>query len=403
MQVVMASLRAFGFFSLLWVIPALDQACESDAQDGSCTVLHRDHQLLQMGGGALRVAHAAHQTVPGQFDCTGMVNVEKVCSENQCRVLANNMRGKSCEDFCAANGRKCVWAAEEVDESCRVQHHLRCNQVWGTTTDLLCECSAQPAARHGQAPTTLSDASGLQLVWSDEFNEDHINTSKWNLLEGGGGFGNQELQFYTSRPSNVLVANGVLTITATCESYKGHHFTSAKLHTKHRGDWGPGHRVEVRAKVPKAKGTWPAIWMLSSDQAFGRWPRSGEIDIMESVGCTADKIYGTVHTEAYNHMLHTEKYNTKRAAVDTWHTYAIEWTQTEISWYLDGNLFHSFAPDSYEHKKWPFDHQFHIILNLAVGGSWGGYCLHGRPSCHKADEFGRPQVMEVDYARVYRL
>merc|ERR1712226_203709 len=157
------------------------------------------------------------------------------------------------------------------------------------------------------------------------------------------------------------------------------------------------------AHEPKGKGTWPAIWMLPTENSYGRWPRSGEIDIMESVGCTASKIYGTVHTDAYNHMKNTEKSNSVRAPVDAWHTYTIEWTETQIAWYFDGQLFHSFHPDSFEYQKWPYNRNFYLILNVAVGGSWGGICIHDRPSCHRGDEFGQPQVMEVDYARVYKL
>merc|ERR1712227_1009483 len=99
---------------------------------------------------------------------------------------------------------------------------------------------------------------------------------------------------------------------------------------------------------------------------------------MESVGCTANKIYGTVHTEAYNHMKHTEKFNTVRDQVDTWHTYAVEWTDKQISWFIDGKHFHTFSPSSYEYQKWPYNHHFYLILNVAVGGDWGAYCLHGR-------------------------
>jgi len=269
----------------------------------------------------------------------------------------------------------------------------------GSTSDLLCECSEQRSASQGSAAAVLSDPSNLQLVWSDEFDGDHVDGKKWSLHHGGGGFGNRELQYY--RPQSAQVADGILRITAKCDERHG--FTSAKLETKHKADWGPGHRVEVRARAPKGKGTWPAIWMLPTENSYGRWPRSGEIDIMESVGCTASKIFGTVHTDAFNHMKHTEKSNSVRAPVDAWHTYTIEWTETQIAWYFDGQLFHSFHPDSFEYQKWPYNRKFYLILNVAVGGSWGGICIHDRPSCHRGDEFGQPQVMEVDYARVYKL
>jgi len=144
--------------------------------------------------------------------------------------------------------------------------------------------------------------------------------------------------------------------------------------------------------------------MLPRESAYGRWPKSGEIDIMEAVGCTKDTVYGTVHTGSYNHMLHTEKYNSLRTNTGAWHTYSIEWTDSEISWFVDGRRYHRFAPGSRSSSdKWPFDRHFFLILNLAVGGSWGGKCVNGRPSCTSHDEFGRSQVLEVDYARVYAL
>jgi beta-glucanase (GH16 family) len=199
------------------------------------------------------------------------------------------------------------------------------------------------------------------------------------------------------------VQDGSLHITAQCERYGYEDFTSAKLKTEDIVEWGPGHRIEVRAKMPSGKGTWPAIWMLPVENAYGDWPRSGEIDIMEAVGCTEGKIYGTVHTDAYNHMHSSQAYNTASLSVTEWHTYAIEWKERGIQWFVDGELFSAFAPSSHSSDKWPFDKNFYLILNLAVGGSWGGYCVDGRPSCSSSDAFAQPQVMEVDYARVYSL
>jgi len=240
-------------------------------------------------------------------------------------------------------------------------------------------------------------------VWSDEFSGSRVNASKWGIVRKGGGFGNQEQQYYTDHSKNVKVEGGVLKITARCEEYFGHHFTSAKLQSKYKGEWGPGHRVDVRARLPKGRGTWPAIWMLPTNNAYGGWPHSGEIDIMEAVGCTQGKVYGTVHTGAYNHMKHTEKVNTLRADIGEWHTYSVEWTASSISWFMDGQLYHSFAPHSGDSEKWPFNKHFFLILNLAVGGSWGGMCVGGRPSCTSPSDFLHSQRMEVDFARVYAL
>jgi hypothetical protein len=344
---------------------------------------------------------SARKTDPIGFRCTGMRNVEKTCSANGCKVLADHMEGRTCREYCGDSGLSCAGAWEEVNEDCNAKAEMTCDQTWPHTSDLLCEC-VPPGSADVPSPG-LMDPSKVRLVWSDDFDGSRLDKSKWNLIRGGGGFGNQEQQFYTDHSGNVRVEQGVLKITAKCEEYAGHHFTSAKLQSKQKGDWGPGHRVEVRARLPQGKGTWPAIWMLPTENAYGRWPKSGEIDIMEAVGCTEDKVYGTVHTEAYNHLQHTEKYNSMRTNVDAWHTYTIEWTTSQISWFVDGHLYHSFAPSSQSSDKWPFDRHFFLILNLAVGGSWGGKCVNGKPSCSSHSEFGMSQVMEVDYARVYAL
>jgi beta-glucanase (GH16 family) len=196
----------------------------------------------------------------------------------------------------------------------------------------------------------------------------------------------------------------MLKIVAKCENYNSFSYTSARLVTKGTADWGPGHRIEVRAKLPAGTGTWPAIWMLPTEKTYGGWPDSGEIDIVETVGCTSGKVYGTVHTEAYNHMLNTQMGNDYLTDYSQWHTYSIDWLDWGMKWYVDGEHYHTFAPDTSSSAKWPFNERFHLILNVAVGGTWGGFCLNGRkPSCSNQGEFGSDQVMEVDYVRVYGL
>lgn len=333
--------------------------------------------------------------------CAGLRDVERTCSADGCKVLADRMRGRTCRDYCRDNGLACAGAWEEVDEDCNVKATLTCDQTWDTS-DLICECAQGPPSQSplpSQTPA-VAPSSGLKLVWSDEF--DTLDTSKWSLVSQGGGFGNKELQYY--RSSTTRASGGVLRIVAKCESYKGHRYTSAKLYTKHKASWGPGHRIEVRAKVPQGKGAWPAIWMLPVTKSYGGWPHSGEIDIMESVGCTKNKSYGTVHTGAYNHMKNTEKGNKFSVNVGDWHTYAVEWTASQIEWFVDGQHYHTFSPNSQDSEKWPFNKEFYLILNVAVGGTWGGYCLNGRrPSCSSSSEFGQDQVMEVDFARIYAL
>jgi len=336
--------------------------------------------------------------------CDGLTDVKQTCpdtmSDNGCKVLADNMRGRTCRQYCSEHKLACVGAWEEESDDCNVKKTLTCDETYGTTSDLLCECSPQDGAADVDSTVGAASASG-RLVWSEEFDGSSVNTSKWDIVNKGGGFGNNEKQFY--RSENAIVQDGVLKIEAKCESYGGDSFTSAKLRTKGKADWGPGHRVDVRARLPQGKGTWPAIWMLPTEKAYGGWPDSGEIDIVEAVGCTKNKVYGTVHTERYNHMKNTEKGGSTRTDVSMWHTYSIEWTDSKITWYLDGKEYHKFAPSSLSSSRWPFDKEFYLILNLAVGGSWGGKCVGGTPSCSKSSEFGDPQVMEVDFARVYAL
>lgn len=338
----------------------------------------------------------------GGKGCDRLENVERSCSPDGCRVLADGMRGLSCQDYCGRGGYTCRGAWEEVDETCGIRHERQCGQVYTDTSDMLCECGhvEEGGAASGSAPHSPSE---WELVWAEEFDGRAVDAGKWKMVQGGGGFGNQELQHYTDREENARVSGGHLTLTARCERHGREHFTSAKLTTKHRGQWGPGHRVEVRAKMPTGRGTWPAIWMLPVSSEYGRWPASGEIDIVEAVGCTQNKVFGTVHTGDYNHMKNTQAFNKAVLAVNEWHTYAVDWREDGIEWYVDDKLYGAFAPSDQASPKWPFDEEFYLVINLAVGGSWGGSCIKDRmPSCSSHDEFGTPQVMEVDYARVYK-
>jgi len=360
---------------------------------GSCESVApvKEHQLLQIS------RHSALVKVPGQFDtheCTSMTDVKRTCSDNGCQVLADNMHHRTCREYCSDQLMDCVGAWEEEEDTCNVKASLTCDDTYPHTSDLLCECAP---SRDVRSKWTRPSGS---LVWSDEFEGTELNHSKWSVVYGGGGFGNNEKQFY--RGENAKVADGVLSMEAKCEQYHGENYTASKLHTRHKGDWGPGHRVEVRARLPKGKGVWPAIWMLPSARKYS-WPKCGEIDIMEAVGCTQHTVYGTIHTEAYNHMHHTEKSRTMDIDVTEWHTYSIDWTEAGLTWFVDGKSYHRFAPSAKDVEKWPFDQEFYLILNVAVGGSWGGMCVHGAPSCSTDDEFGHSQVMQVDFARVYEI
>lgn len=234
-------------------------------------------------------------------------------------------------------------------------------------------------------------------TWSDEFDYSGApNTAKWGYDIGGDGWGNNELQYYTNSINNASVGNGVLTITARKEKMEGKDYTSARVISKGKGDFLYG-RFEVKAKLPTGKGTWPAIWMLPTDWAYGGWPKSGEIDIMEHVGYDQDKVHVTVHTEAYNHSIGTQngKQKVVPGASTDFHTYRIDWTPYAIRGFIDGEKMYEFINEGKGSAVWPFDKRFHLLLNVAFGGNWGG--------AQGVDPSVLPQKMDVDYVRVYKL
>jgi beta-glucanase (GH16 family) len=242
-----------------------------------------------------------------------------------------------------------------------------------------------------------------KLIWSDEFNyTGQPDSTKWNYDLGDGcpdlcGWGNSESQFYTNDSKNVRVENDRLIIEAHQDSIGNKSYTSTRIKSKFKGDWLYG-RIEVKAKLPRGRGTWPAIWMLSTDWKYGGWPASGEIDIMEHVGFDPGVVHGTIHTETYNHGKKTQKEGKIDVidAQDDFHVYAIDWLENRIDFYVDENLYHSVSKGENDtFKEWPFDQRFHLIMNIAVGGGWGG--------AQGIDDTIWPQKMEVDYVRVYDL
>lgn len=239
-------------------------------------------------------------------------------------------------------------------------------------------------------------AQKRQLVWSDEFNINGLpDSTKWNYDVGGHGWGNQELQYYTSRQlKNARVENGLLIIEAHKEKIGNNDYSSARLITKGKGDWKYG-RIEVRAKLPKGLGTWPAIWMLGTTPKI-TWPDDGEIDIMEHVGYDQGVIHASTHTKKYYHSIGTQKTATISVTdcTDTFHLYALEWDAESITVFVDDKAYFTFKNEHTGNDAWPFDKPFHLLLNVAVGGFWGG---------HKGvDPNIFPKQMLVDYVRVYQ-
>ncbi len=263
----------------------------------------------------------------------------------------------------------------------------------------------------------VQNSDDWKLVWSDEFDSDSIDTDKWGfengnwlLNESGAlesyGWGNNEKQFYT--PNNAAVSNGILTISAKKEPYTDdvqgtYDYTSARMTTKQHFSVCGG-RIEVRARVDSGKSLWPAIWMLPENTVYGKWAASGEIDIMEGWGSTPEKICGTIHfgdTWPNNTYLTKDYIFHDGDSTEQWHTYAVEWDASAIRWYVDDICF-SAQTEWYSNGRAfpaPFDQNFYILLNLAVGGNFDG--INGTDADPSIFANG-PKQMQVDYVRVYQ-
>jgi beta-glucanase (GH16 family) len=250
--------------------------------------------------------------------------------------------------------------------------------------------------------------AGWQLSWSDEFNGSSINTNNWSFAIGNGvgGWGNHELEYYTSRPQNAYVTNGLLHLTARRESYMGFNYTSAKIMTQGRFSQKYG-RFDFYAKLPQGQGYWPALWLMPEDSVYGRWAASGEIDVMENMGGNPPTVFGTLHFGGvYPHETQSlGPYHTFPAgdSVTNFHLYTVEWIDHEIRWLVDGQVYEtqtnwwsSSDPTNSSLRNpypAPFDQPFYLIMNLAVGGVFGG---------NPDGTTVFPGEMQVDYVRAYK-
>lgn len=251
---------------------------------------------------------------------------------------------------------------------------------------------------NAEEDSAIPEIPGFTLVWNDEFNTDGLpSVANWGYDTGGGGWGNQELQRYTNGiPENVEQSEGTLKIKAILlQRGDTKEYLSTRMVTRGKAAWQFG-RIEVRAKLPSGVGTWPAIWMLPTDNVYGGWPNSGEIDIMEHVGFDANVVHGTVHTGAFNGAQGTQRggQTTIPTALDAFHVYSIDWNADRILFSVDEQIYFRFNNSGKGSDEWPFDQRFHLIMNIAVGGTWGGQ--------RGVDDSGFPAVMEVDYVRVYQ-
>lgn len=241
--------------------------------------------------------------------------------------------------------------------------------------------------------TSAESYPGKTLVWSDEFNGNAIDLENWTYDLGASGWGNQELQNYTSNSDNAYVANGNLMIVA---KEQGISYTSARLKSIGLQEFQYG-RIDVRAVLPFGQGIWPAIWMLGENFPTAGWPACGEIDIMEVIGSSPSTTHGTIHFGAdwtqHNYVGQGTSLTSGQTFADEFHVFSIEWDANGITWLLDDSPFYSVSPNVVGSQPYPFDHPFFFILNVAVGGQWPGY-----PDATTTF----PQFMAIDYVRVFQ-
>jgi len=272
-----------------------------------------------------------------------------------------------------------------------------------TTTTVI---TLDPDSLEANIPAECADVpivSGWVPTWCEEFNyEGAVDSTKWRHQIGGGGFGNNELQYYTNRAENAYVDGEKLIITALREDYGGHDYTSAKIWTQGVKNWKYG-KFEMRAKLPGVAGTWPAFWMMPRLSVYGDWPASGEIDIMEHTAFyNIDNVVGSLHTTAYNHKIGTQiSYGRETPGLTTgFHIYSVTWNEYSFSWWVDSYKYgtYVFNPAAVAYgdfsiaDAWPFDQEFYLILNLAMGGAMGG----------TVDPSFVIDTYEIDYVRVYQ-
>jgi len=253
------------------------------------------------------------------------------------------------------------------------------------------------------AQTAPPPPPSWKLVWSDEFNGPNgarVDSSKWVAETGGGGWGNDELEYYTSRPQNASQENGNLVIKVLQEKYTGadgvtRNYTSARLKTLGKFSQTYG-RFEARIKIPRGQGIWPAFWMLGNEIENPGWPACGEIDIMENIGKEPALVHGTIHGPGYsggNGIGAAYELPGDQRFADDFHLFSVEWEPNAIRFYVDDHLYATRIPtDLPQGTRWVYDHPFFLLLNVAVGGGWPG-------NPDPTTVF--PQTMLVDYVRVY--
>lgn len=232
------------------------------------------------------------------------------------------------------------------------------------------------------------------LVFEETFEDDGLpNESHWDYDLGGGGWGNDELQYYTkANPENVIIKDGSLIVTAREQKVEEYTITSTRLVSRGKKHWLYG-RFEIRAKLPLGKGTWPAVWMLGVDEEKVGWPERGEIDIIEHVGRGQDRLHFSLHTGKYNHRMNTQITHVSKieGVSASFHDYAMDWDEEKIKFEVDGVEQCCFYKKDYA-DSWPFDNPHYLIINIAMGGGFGG----------EIDRSCLPATLEIDSIRIYQ-
>lgn len=252
----------------------------------------------------------------------------------------------------------------------------------------------EPVVDDGTPPLGTKDGD-YKLVWKEEFNSDKLDMTKWSYEVWKPGTVNEELQNYTDkRKENVRLENGSLILEARRDNFDGHEYSSGRIKSQGKAFWKYG-KIEARIKLPGGKGTWPAFWMMPENQSRG-WPACGEIDILEQVGFENDIVHATVHTQKYNWNNNNVKTaSTPHAGITSgYHTYTTIWVPGKMEMFVDGRKYYTYTDEGSGDDAWPFNKEFHIILNLAVGGVWGG--MQG------VDANIWPRQMKVDWVRVWQ-
>jgi beta-glucanase (GH16 family) len=372
----------------------------------------QSYQLTDAGGGAVHIFNAqANKCVDVQG--AGTANGTKVqlwdCNGTDAQTYTTREAGNGFINFVNTNSGKCLDVqGDNANDGTLVQLY-DCNgsdaQRWNPT--VIGAASAAPTGGGGGTTTGGATApAGWTLTWSDEFDGPDgsgVDASKWSFDTGGGGWGNNELEYYTSGTSNAAIQGGSLVITATPNGASGYscwygpcQYTSARLNTSGKFSQQYG-RFEARIKMPEGQGVWPAFWMLGDNIGSAGWPACGEIDIMENIGRTPNTNYGTTHGPGPGSYPGTGLSGQDSLGAplgNDFHVYATEWDASSVRFYLDGNLYWTVTPDLLPAgATWVWDQPFFLLLNFAVGGNWPG-----SPDGTTA----WPQQMEVDYVRVYQ-